>query len=191
MKHPRLTIAFGLIVVCLSSHISAFAAPQAADVEHVLSWLPSDTETVFVAKGPFTIPAAFPQHEQVTDKATDLEVDQMFQCLPMALLDIEKGHLLQQLKGHQVDLAIEGSRHARSPSGLGEQPYEGAAIVILAPGSQITPNAVLQKLEGESTRSEEIQGIHVLVFQEKMEEDLWTTYVTLSREGRCYCGNQP
>ena len=177
MKHPRLTIAYSVIFVCLSSHISAFAAPPAADVEHVLSWLPSDTETVFVAKGPFTIPAAFPQHEPVTDKATDYEVDQLFQCLPMALLDIGKGHLLQQLKGQQVNVAIEGSRHARSPHSLGEQPYEGAAIVIFGAGSQITPNAVLQKLQGESIRSEDIQGIHVLVFQEKMEDDLWTTYL--------------
>jgi hypothetical protein len=60
---------------------------------------------------------------------------------------------------------------------LGEQPYEGAAIVIFSPGSQINPNAALQSLQGESVRSEEIQGTHVLVFQEKMEEDLWTMYV--------------
>jgi hypothetical protein len=33
MKHSRLTIAFSLIVVCLSSHISAFAAPQATAPE--------------------------------------------------------------------------------------------------------------------------------------------------------------
>jgi hypothetical protein len=177
MKHPRLTTAFSLIVVCLSSHISAFAAPQATDLERALSWLPSDTETVFVAKGPFTIPAAFPQHDPVTDKVTDREVDQMLQCLPMALFDIEDGHLLQQLKGQRVDVAIEGSRHARPPSGLGGQPYEGAAIVVLGPGSQITPNAVLQKLQGESIRSEAIQGFHVLVFQKKMEDDLWTTYL--------------
>ena len=27
-----------------------------------------------------------------------------------------------------------------------------------------------------STRSEEIEGVHILVFQQKMEGDLWTTY---------------
>jgi hypothetical protein len=177
MKYPSLKIAFSLLFVCLSSQKSAFAEPQAADLERALSWLPSDTETVFVAKGPFTLPAAFPTHEPVTDKATDQEVDQWLQCLPIALLDIGKGHLLGQLKGQQVDVAIEGSRHARPPYGLGEQPYEGAAIVIFAPGSQISPNAVLEKLQSESTRNEEIQGTHVLVFQEKMEEDLWTMYV--------------
>ena len=177
MKYRRMTIAFSLIVVFLSSHIAAFAAPQATDLKRVLSWLPSNTETVFAARGPFTIPAAFPQHEPVTDKATDQEVDQMLQCLPMALFDIQKGHLLQQLKGQRVDVAIEGSRRARPPSGLGGQPYEGAAIVVLAPGSQIASNAVMQRLQGESIRSEEIQGLHVLVFQEKMEDDLWTTYL--------------
>src|ERR1035438_7010306 len=110
MKYPRMTIAFSLIVVFLSSHIAAFGAPQATNLERVLSWLPSDTETVFGAKGPFTTPAAVPQPEPVTDKVTDKEVDQMLQCLPMALLDIKEGHLLQQLKRHQVDLAIEESR---------------------------------------------------------------------------------
>jgi hypothetical protein len=177
MKHPRLTVAFILNFVCLSSQISAFAAPQAGDVERVLSWLPTDTETVAVAKGPFTMPAAFPRHEPVTDKATDHEVDQLLQCLPMALLDIGKGQLLSQLKGQQVDVAIEGSRHARSPHGLGEQPYEGAAIVIFSPGGRIITNAVLQKIQGDSIRSEEIQGLHVLVFQEREEDDLWTKYV--------------
>lgn len=177
MKNRRRTIAFGLILACLSSPVSSFAAPRAAGLERVLSWLPSDTETVFVAKGPFTMPAAFPQDEGVTGKVTSHEVDQLLQCLPMALLDIGEGHLLQQLKGQQVDLAIEGSRHARSPGGLGGQPYEGAAVVMFAPGSHIAPNTVLQKLQSESTRSEEIQGLRVLVFQEKMEDDLWTTYL--------------
>ena len=177
MKYLRLKVAFSLVFTCLSSYISAFAEPHATDVERVLSWLPSDTEIVFAAKGPFTLPAAFPTHEPVTDKATDQEVDQWLQCLPIALLDTGKGHLLRQLKGQQVEVAIEGSRHARPPSGLGEQPYEGAAIVVFGPGSQISPNTVLQSLQGESIRSEEIQGTHVLVFQETMEEDLWTTYV--------------
>jgi hypothetical protein len=177
MKYPGLKIAFSLIFACLSGQRSAFAEPQAGDLERARSWLPSDTETVFVAKGPFTLPAAFPTHEPVTDKATDQEVDLWLQCLPIALLDIGKGHLLRQLKGQQVDVAIEGSRHARPPAGLGEQPYEGAAIVVFDPGSQITPNTVLESLQGESIRTEEIQGTHVLVFQETMEEDLWTTYV--------------
>jgi len=177
MKHPRLTIVFSLIFICLSSHISAFAASQATDIGHVLSWLPSDTETVFVAKGPITIPAAFPQNDRVADKVTDHEVDQLLKYLPMSLFDIRKGHLLKQLKDHQVDLAIEGSRHARSPHGLGEQLYEGAAILIFSPGSQITSNAVLQKLQAGSIRSEKIHGIHVLVFQDKLEDDLWTSYL--------------
>ena len=142
-----------------------------------MSWLPSDTETVFVAKGPITVPAAFPQNDQVADTVSDHDVDQFLKYLPMSLFGIREGYVLRQLKGHKVDLAIEGSRHARSPSGLGEQPYEGAAIVIFSPGSRITSNVVLQKLQPGSIRSEKIQGLHVLVFQDKMEDDLWTSYV--------------
>jgi hypothetical protein len=177
MKHPRVTIVFSLIFICLISQISAFAASQATDIGHVLSWLPSDTETVFVAKGPITIPTAFPQNDRVADKVTDREVDQLLKYLPMGLFAIRKGHLLKQLEGHQVDLAIEGSRHARSPHGLGEQPYEGAAILIFSPGSPITSNVVLQKLQAGSIRSEKIHGLYVLVFQDKLEDDLWTSYL--------------
>jgi len=176
MKNSRLTIALSLALVCLCGQISAFAAPQATDLEHVLSWLPVDTETVFVSNGPFSVPATFHESERGTDNVREQEVDRLLQRLPMALFDIREGLLLQQLKGLQVQIAVEGSRHARSPNGLGMQPYEGAAIVVFAPRSQINPHAVLQELERVSNRSEEIEGVHVLVFQQKMEGDLWTTY---------------
>ena len=130
-----------------------------------------------MARGPFTIPAAFPQNNQVGAKVSEHDVDQFLKYLPMSLFSTRKDQLLKELIGQRVDLAIEGSRHARSPSGLGEQPYEGAAILILSPGSEIAPNVVLQKLQTGNIGTEKIHGIPVLVFQEKMEDDLWTLYV--------------
>ena len=135
-----------LIILCgLSPCAAALQAQQLDNVERALSWLPSDTETVIAARGPFVVPAGFPKREPATSPATNNDVDLRFQLLPMALLDIKNDLLLSRLKGLPVVAAIEGSRHARSPQALGEQPYEGAAIVIFAPGLSTIPTRLSKR----------------------------------------------
>ena len=182
MKGARLVtlVVFG----CLSINTGCRKESQRVEpVDRAMSWLPPDTETVIAAKGPFAIPAAMPQHGSVTDPATNNYVDLLFQSLPMALLDIQDGLLLSHLKGLPVAAAIEGSRHARSPHSLGEQPYEGAAIVIFDSGAVYNSVELLQALRSSAMRSEEIEGAHVLVFQQKLEEDLWTQFVAFPEKG--------
>jgi hypothetical protein len=123
------------------------------------------------------MPPALPVHKGAANPDTDSDVDGLFQSLPMALLDIEEGLLLPRLEGSPVAVAVEGTRHAHSPKGLGEQPYEGAAIVRFASSADIDPVAILRAIEGKAIQSEEIEGTHVLVFQEKEEDDVWTKYV--------------
>lgn len=173
----KLGLAMLVIVGCMNACSAVIRAEPLSKVERALSLLPPDTETIVVANGPFGIPLAFPTHEPATDPATDKEVDQLFQSLPIALLDIEDGLLTSRLKGQQVTVAVEGSRHARSPRSLGGQPYEGAAIVMFAPEADINANEVLRGIQPRAIRSEEIQGTHVLVFREKREDDFWTTFV--------------
>jgi hypothetical protein len=154
-----------LVITCyLGIHTATMKSQQLEPIDRAISWLPPDTETVIAARGLFAIPAVISQRKPVTDPATNNYVDLMFQSLPIALLDIQDGLLLSHLKGLPVAAAIEGSRHARPPKGLGEQPFEGAAVVIFDASADYNPVALLQALESRSIRSEEIEGNQVLVF---------------------------
>jgi hypothetical protein len=98
---------------------------QALDRETVVSWLPTDTETLIVASRPFVLP---PNNDSKTDR---LSLTTVLQSVTVSeIIGYEK--VYKSLVGRSVVFAVEGSRNFRWPSGLGMAPYDGATIVVFA-----------------------------------------------------------
>jgi hypothetical protein len=148
------------------------------NIQQILSGLPLDTETVTVARGPFLIPDGPAEKETIRNRElSGQELDQMFESLPLALFGLKADLLAMHLKSRPVMLAVEGARHFRSPSGLGEMPFEGCASAVFADDLGGSGNAFINASREVALGVEEIEGVKVAVFQEKMENDLWTTFV--------------
>jgi hypothetical protein len=85
------------------------------------------------------------------------------------------------VKGKAVSLAIEGSRHFRPPRALGMMRYEGCLIVIFTPTVSLDGAAFMKAAAGSAVRFEVSNGIRIAVFEEKLEDDTWTTFVAFPR----------
>jgi len=150
--------------------------------QQVLSWLPADTETVITTNGPFLLPELNPQARQTPGrKESDDEVEDTFKYLSLMLFSFRDGLLGNYLKGDKILLAVQGSRHFRPPSGLGMAPFEGCAIGVFASDITGHANSFMEEASKRALRMEQIEGHHVAVFQEKLEEDTWTTFVAFPK----------
>jgi len=148
-------------------------------VRQVLSWLPSDTETVFAATAPFAMPAF---ERPIGDKPERRRsVIETLQLLPLSLFALKEGLLQNHLRGERIELAIEGSRYFRPPHGLGEMPYEGCQIAVLGNVSAGRSTSLFTQLASAALRKEDVAGKKALVFQDKLEDDVWTTFVAFPK----------
>jgi len=104
-----------------------------ADIQEVFSWLPQDTETVTVARGPFTLPASQPRPMEDENRAiTDQEL---------------------------------------------EESFEGCAIALFADDINDDMDSFIKENRRSVLKVEQIGGHASAVFQEKLENDTWTTFV--------------
>lgn len=150
-------------------------------VERTLSWLPADTETAIAANGPFTLPDLNPEERNPPVHGDADETGEIFKSTPVGLFGFKKGLMGKYFKSEKVVLALEGSRHFRTPAGLGEGPYQGCDIAVFASDINVSADAFLKESSGVVLRTEQIEGQQVVVFQEKLEEDTWTTFVAFPK----------
>jgi hypothetical protein len=183
----RTLVAVLIIVVCggcrrpsdteMALTTSKLVQPS-INIQQVLSWLPPDTETVTVARGPFPIPDGHAEKETIRNRElSGQELDHMFESLPLALFGFKDDLLVKHLIGKRIMLAAEGTRHFRSPAALGEMPFEGCAIAVFADELGDSGNAFINASRKVALGVEEIEGLKVALFQEKLENDLWTSFV--------------
>jgi hypothetical protein len=132
---------FGLVLCVLFISIAGSTAQNAGtgpsvvrrsiEVEQALSWLPTDTETLLVANGPFWMSSyEAGQRDVKSPEVTTQELGKNFEGLTLSLFNLGNGFLKKHLEGRKVRFALEGSRHFRLPADLGELPFEGCAIAI-------------------------------------------------------------
>jgi hypothetical protein len=187
IKYGR--IALIVLVLGLLNALNAEVAVQpstqktdSVNLQEVLSWLPEDTETISVARGPFvlntkTAKSTADEEENENRVVSDRELGEPFEGLPLSLLGFKDGLLLPHLKGKRISLAIEGARHFRPPSGLGEMPYEGCAIALLVDNLDTSMASFIRENRKSILKVDQIEGQVVAVFQEKLENDTWTAFV--------------
>jgi hypothetical protein len=177
----------GFLAHCVVILLAAAAAAQTAgtgpsqarrppDVRQVLSWLPPDTETIVVAN------KAFPLADlRDVRQSRDFHLEGWLRAMAVAPLWFRNGSLLEHFKDKRSMFALAGSRHFRAPKSLGLMPYEGCTIVFLTDDLGDRADAFLGASSRGASRVEDIEGQKVLVFQEKADSDLWTTFVTFRK----------
>ena len=167
-----------------SNRVKAVTKPDRAseDLTRVMSWLPADTETITVARGPFVL-ASTPEEGDSKDRViSDKELANNFEELPLALLRFKDGLLSKRLAGKRINFALEGARHFRPPADLGEMPYEGCAIAVFSDNLRNDITSFVQDARKSVLRVERIEGHEVSIFREKLEQDTWTTFVAFQNE---------
>lgn len=154
------------------------------DLKRVLSWLPADTETLLVANGPFWMSNfQIGGQDDKNRTVTSEELEKQFDGLTLGLFSFKGSLLEKHLEGKEVSFALEGSRHFRSPAGLGELPFEGCALAVFRDGLGDRRDAFMKDAAQVAVRMEEIEGQKVAVFEEPREQDIWTIFVTFPQEG--------
>jgi hypothetical protein len=154
------------------------------DLKTVLSWLPPDTETLQVANGPFWMSNfVIGGHEDKDHEITSEELEKQFEGLTLGLFNSAEGLLGKHLDGQKILFAVEGSRHFRPPTGLGELPFEGCAVAIFQDDLEDRRDAFMKDAAGVAVAIEEIEGQRVAEFEEQKEQDRWTVFITFPEKG--------
>jgi hypothetical protein len=126
-------------------------SPNVADV---LAWLPDETISVSVARGPFVL-AKVEDAEDTTERVHPGEVELRFQALALGLFNLPNGGVLAPLLGQRVTAVVTGVMKFRAPKSLGAGPFDGCTIIVFAEPVHGTG--------GDFTSSQ--------------ESDVWTTHV--------------
>lgn len=166
-------LAAAVIPTC-GAQTNQASKPLPDPVKKILYWLPADTETILVDGKSFVMPQ-LSASDDPQDRAAS--PGQVFQRLPLDRFSLKDGLLQNYLAGETVDFAVEGSRHFRNPSALGEALYEGCQIAVLKKASPARGASFRMKSAKVVLKTETIAGQLISVFQEMIENDLWTTLV--------------
>lgn len=154
-------------------------SPMAPQLKKMIDWLPPDTETLVVVNGPAVIPSGGFEEQTLT---------QRLQALGTGLLQaFHDRALIAHLKGKKVLVAIEGSRHFRSPKGLGMMPYEGCEIVRFDDSARAALRAAFKSCVEKADEVVPIEGQDVAVFMEDWESDRWNLFVALAQPTLLVC----
>lgn len=138
-----------------------------AAIVEALSWLPSETETVFVVNSPYKFSA----------KATENDLSALEACSLLVAVGLPQEAAF--LEGMTIDWVVSGTRNYRPARGLGVCPFDGVTIVAVGRGEIAK---VLSKIKETASEEIELDRRKVFVYQEEMERNTWTYYVTAEKE---------
>jgi len=157
--------------------VGALASPTAQQksskpspaIEELLWLLPTDTETVMVTQ---------PQART--------------RSLPVDVLSPPDGRvrfpnvgyketLERHLSGAGFKASVEGSRRFAPPSGLGGMLYEGANIFLFDKPLAADGKVLMSVLQKQALRVDVVGGFTVVEFRDKLENDVWASYITVLR----------
>jgi hypothetical protein len=176
-----LNIRFILALISISM---TACASRKIGFEHVLAWLPADTETLLVANGPFWMSNFQIGQEVYTNhEVTSEELEKHFEGITLQLFNFRNGLLEKHLRGKKVLFAVEASRHFRPPTGLGELPFEGCAVAIFSDDLEDRRDSFMKETAQNAVRMEEIEGQKVAVFEEPSEQDIWKSFIAFPQKG--------
>lgn len=160
------------------------AKAQKIDQSEVLWWLPTDTESMVTARGPFPLPigsSALPEKEEekwFTAKATLSQIRSTLGALPLEIVD--DANLIGTLKGTVAEFALQGTRYFREPSSGSEvTSYEGCSIVVFQNAVEESESK-LRKVPGwEKAENVSIAGTRVLMAEDKSKGGTESYFVAL------------
>ena len=172
---------FFAMVACVCS-AQPRVATQQLSLSQVLGWLPTDTETVLGANGPFSWAPEAPSNDaRPQERMTDAELEIQSRAFPLGLLNFKNGGLGEFVNDKSISFAMEGSRRFRPPHALGLMRYEGCLIMVFGPAVSLDGAAFMKAATKSAIRFEESDGARIAVFEEQAENDTWTTFVGFPR----------
>jgi hypothetical protein len=184
----RFILCFGIIIVTSCNSQKSVTGSSAIrgriDLNTVLLWLPADTETLQVASGPFWMSNfVIGRQEDENHKVATEELEKQFRGVALGSFDSGKGLLEKHLAGLKVLFALEGSRHFRPPTDLGELPFEGCALAIFQEDLEGRRDVFMKDAAGVAARIEEIEGQKIAHVEEQMERDTWSSFIAFPLKG--------
>lgn len=179
-----LTAIVGVVFIVHKFRPNANSIRGSIDLNQVLSWFPADTETFLVANGPFWLSNfQLADTESTNRPETPDELKKGFEGMTLELFNSKDFFLEKHLERKKVLFAIEGSRHFRAPTNLGEMRFEGCAVAIFRDDLRDSEKIFMKDAASVASRFEKIEGLEVAVFEERREEDILTTFVTFPQDG--------
>jgi hypothetical protein len=143
----------------------------------LMSWLPTDTETIIGSNGPFQVPHTDHEFDELTPEALRLAVLNQ----PLTLLGLDDVGLSGILKTETVTLAIEGSRHFRSPTHLGPMLFEGCEIAVFARDVSPRRDSFMKHVKESGAEIQQIEGSAVAELKVGIEDDTWNILVAFPK----------
>jgi hypothetical protein len=153
-----------------------------ANVEEVIWWLPSDSQTLIVRQTPRTVGAFRSKGNDSLRAAEESQITEL--GILGSLCD---GELLALLAGLKVVLQVEGSRKFRAPIGLGPTRFEGVQIFRFQDRLGDIGTRLKDSLTKRASRTEVIGGQSVAVFDQRVERTSWTFYVSIPEPDLLVC----
>jgi hypothetical protein len=160
--------------------------PMSVDsITDVLWWLPEDTETVTVARGPFKAP-------QISEPSATISpseyLDYALTVFNLTLLHtIRDGSIYKSIVGSTVKFCVGGSRKFREPKSLGGMLFEGCYITILESGIVPSRPTFINQMAQRANQVQTIKGQRVMMFHERLEDDFWKIYVAVPAPNVLLC----
>jgi hypothetical protein len=111
------------------------------------------------------------------------ELQKRFEGQTLSLIAYRNTHLEKRLEGKKVLFALAASRRFRPPAGLGEMPYEGCVLAFFKDDLRERRDAFMKDAEQSAVRVDKVKGLEVAVFEERSEEDVWTSFVAFPQDG--------
>lgn len=174
-------IALGLVPASAVCQERSNVRPQVKPdldltVDKVLEWLPADTETIMVDRGPYKIEP--PPRE---DQAAPPPLEVILRYLSLGPLVQRKATPKKELADEVVLFTVEGSKGFRSPKGLGLMPYDGCHVVVFNRDVFASASACLKSMKDDGAKEMDVAGHKAVVWEEQMERDQWAYYVVHAR----------
>ncbi len=141
------------------------------ELDAAIKWLPSETETLVVAEGPFKL---------VPDAESRRSMEAMWRTIPTRMFSaLANGKYYELLLGRQVVWALSGSRKFAFPSGLGSCPYEGCEILILDSKFEKQGKSLIEVIREDASEVVQIAGHRVAQFEQRWsEQDVMPIFVS-------------
>jgi hypothetical protein len=175
MRRMKLTNQIFLLGVALIvlTFLSCNISP-AINVQPVIKWLPSDTETLIAANGPFwmsnfRLAGDYKGNHEIS--AEDLE--KHFRRWILSEFAIFENYFDRQ----RVVFAVEGSRHFRAPKMLGLMPYEGCTIIVFSKNQTDRFENFLTGISHQKPQIERVANQRVVILNKRREEDMWSLFL--------------
>ena len=169
-----------MVTFCTECSAGIGQSAPLGTLERILWWLPENTETLSVVKGPFTI------IDSGTNKTNDLK-HTLEQMSYGTLSVIQQGKLLKPIFGQTVLLSVAGSRKFRPPVNLGSMRYEGCDILIFGQGFTVVRDSFIKLLETQATEVQKIGEYQVMMFEQKIEDDIWKVFIVSPKPNLVLC----